>query len=63
MNDKESDDVLFALKEILILFALLTGVGALVAGRYLGAGIILSIAAVLYFEGPISRWLKKYLGW
>jgi hypothetical protein len=37
--------------------------GALVAGRFVAAGVILSMAALLYFEGPISRWRKKYLGW
>jgi len=61
MNDK---DVVFnAFKEMLMLFALLTGIGALVAGRFVAAGVILSMAALLYFEGPISRWRKKYLGW
>lgn len=61
MNDK--DAVFNVLKEILMLFALLTGVGALVAGRYLAAVVILSIAALLYFEKPISRWRQKFLGW
>ena len=61
MNDK--DAVFNAFKEILMLFALLTGIGALVAGRLVAAGVILSMAALLYFEGPISRWRKKYLGW
>jgi len=61
MNEKEA--VFNAFKEILMLFALLTGIGALVAGRYLAAGVILSVAALLYFEEPISRWRKKHLGW
>ncbi len=61
MNEK---DVVFnAFKETLILFALLSGVGALVAGKYLSAVIILSMAALLYFERPISEWRKKNLGW
>lgn len=61
MNDK--DAVFNAFKEILMLFALLTGIGALVAGRLMAAGVILSMAALLYFEQPISRWRKKHLGW
>lgn len=61
MNDK--DAVYNAFKEILMLFALLTGVGALVAGRYLAAAVILGIAALLYFEKPLSRWRQKFLGW
>lgn len=61
MNDK--DAVFNAFKEILMLFALLTGIGALVAGRLVAAGVILSMAALLYFEQPISRWRKKHLGW
>jgi hypothetical protein len=61
MNEK--DAVFNAFREILMLFALLTGIGALVAGRFVAAGVILSMAALLYFEGPISRWRKKYLGW
>lgn len=61
MNDK--DAVFLAFKEILILFSLLSGVGTLVAGRYVASVVILSIAAILYFEGPISRWRKKFLGW
>jgi hypothetical protein len=61
MNEK--DAVFNAFREILMLFALLTGMGALVAGRFVAAGVILSMAALLYFEGPISRWRKKYLGW
>ena len=61
MNDK--DAVFNAFKEMLMLFALLTGIGALVAGRFVAAGVILSMTALLYFEGPISRWRKKYLGW
>jgi hypothetical protein len=61
MNER---DVIFnAFKEILLLFALIAGMGALVAGRYVPAGVILSMAALLYFEGPISRLRKKYLGW
>ena len=60
MNDK--DTVFLAFKEILILFSLLSGVGTLVAGRYVASAVILSIAAILYFEGPISRWRKKFLG-
>lgn len=61
MNEK---DIIFnAFKEILLLFAIIAGMGALVAGRLVPAGIILSMAALLYFEGPISRWRKKYLGW
>ena len=61
MNEK---DVVFnAFKETLILFALLSGVGALVAGKYLSAVIILSMATLLYFERPISEWRKKTLGW
>ncbi len=61
MNEK---DVVFnAFKETLILFALLSGVGALVAGKYLSAVIILSMAALLYFERPFSEWRKKTLGW
>ncbi len=61
MNEK---DVVFnAMKETLMLFALLTGVGALVAGKYLTAVIILSILALLYFERPISDWRKKIFGW
>ena len=61
MNDK--DAVFNAFKEILMLFALLTGIGALVAGRLMAAGVILSMAALLNFEQPISRWRKKHLGW
>ena len=61
MNDR--DAVFNAFKEILMLFALLTGIGALVAGRLMAAGVILSMAALLYFEQPISRWRKKHLGW
>ena len=61
MNQK---DILFnAFKEILLLFAIIAGVGALVAGRFLPVGIILSMAALLYYEEPISRWRKRYLGW
>ena len=61
MNQK---DILFnAFKEILLLFAIIAGVGALVAGRFLPASIILSMAALLYYEEPISRWRKRYLGW
>ncbi len=61
MNEK--DAIFNAFKEVLMLFALLTGIGALVAGRFVAAGVILSMAALLYFEGPISRWRKKHLGW
>jgi hypothetical protein len=58
------NDILFtAFKEILLLFAIIAGVGALVAGRFLPAGIILSMAALLYYEEPISRFRKKHLGW
>ena len=61
MNQK---DILFnAFKEILLLFAIIAGVGALVAGRFLPTSIILSMAALLYYEEPISRWRKRYLGW
>jgi hypothetical protein len=61
MNEK---DIIFnAFKEILLLFALIAGMGALVAGRWVPAGVILSMAALLYFEEPISRWRKKHLGW
>lgn len=61
MNEK---DVIFnAFKEILLLFASIAGMGALVAGRWVPAGVILSMAALLYFEEPISRWRKKHLGW
>lgn len=57
-------DILYhAFKEILLLFAIIAGVGALVAGRFLPAGIILSMAALLYYEEPVSRWRKKYFGW
>ena len=38
MNDK--DAVFLAFKEILILFSLLSGVGTLVAGRYLASVVI-----------------------
>ena len=61
MNEK---DVVFnAFKETLILFALLSGVGALVAGNSLSAVIILSMAALRYFERLFSEWRKKTLGW
>ncbi len=61
MNER---DVIFnAFKEILLLFAMIAGVGALVAGRYLAAGVILSLFALLYFEEPVNRWRKKFLGW
>jgi hypothetical protein len=61
MNEK---DIIFnAFKEILLLFAIIAGMGALVAGRWVPAGVILSMAALLYFEEPISRWRKKHLGW
>jgi len=61
MNQK---DILYhAFKEILLLFAIIAGVGALVAGRFLPAGIILSMAALLYYEEIVSRWRKKYFGW
>lgn len=59
----QRDYVLAAFKEVLTLFALLAGVGALVAGRYVAGGIILSVAAFLFFEEPISRWRRKFLGW
>jgi hypothetical protein len=60
MNEK---DIIFnAFKEILLLFAIIAGMGALVAGRWVPAGVILSMAALLYFEEPISRWRKKHLG-
>ena len=61
MNEK--DVVVNAVKETLILFALLSGVGALVAGKYVTAVTILSIVALLYFERPISAWRKKTFGW
>lgn len=59
----QRDYVLAAFKEILMLFALLAGIGALVAGRYIAGSVILSVAAFLYFEKPISRWRRKFLGW
>lgn len=59
----EHDVTFAAFKEILLLFALMAGMGALVAGRFLAAGVILSIAALLYYEEPVSRWRKKHLGW
>ena len=61
MDNKET--VFIALKEILMLFGLLTGVGALFAGRYIAAGTILSIVMILYYEEPISRWRKRFIGW
>jgi len=59
----ERDALLLAFKEMLTLFALLAGMGTLVAGRYLAAAVILSIAGLLYFEAPISRLRRKLLGW
>lgn len=59
----QRDYLLTAFKEVLTLFALLTGIGALVAGRYVTAGIILSVAAVLLFEEPLSRWRRKFFRW
>lgn len=53
----ENDAVFDALKEILPLFALIAGMGALVAG------VILSVAALLHYVKPVSRWRKQPLGW
>lgn len=61
MDNKEA--VFNAFKEILMLFGLLTGVGALVAGRYIAAAVILSVVMILYYEEPISRWRKRFIGW
>lgn len=57
------DYLLAAFKEMLALFALLAGIGAVVAGRYIAGGVILSVAAFLLFEEPITRWRRKFLGW
>jgi hypothetical protein len=57
------DDVIAAFKGTLTLFALLTGVGAVVAGRYLAGGVILSVALFLYYEEPISQWRRKFFRW
>ncbi len=44
----DKDAVFNALKEILMLLV---------------AVVSLSIAALLFFEKPISRWRQKFLGW
>lgn len=59
----KQDAVFNAFKEILLLFAIMAGMGALVGGRFLAAGVILSLAALLHYEEPISRWRKQHLGW
>jgi hypothetical protein len=58
----ERDLVFTAFKEVLILFALISGVGAVVAGRYLAGAVILSVALFLMYEEPIARWRRKHLG-
>lgn len=53
-----------AIKEFLVLFGLLTFVGALVEGRMWAALPCLGVALYLYFERPIQRWLRRqFRGW
>ncbi|MFO1417554.1 MAG: hypothetical protein U1E83_02690 [Methylotetracoccus sp.] len=61
MMQQQHDGLISAIKEMIFLFAILAGVGSFYQEKYVAGLCYLGVAAVLYFEGRLRRWLSRHL--
>lgn len=54
------DELVIILKDMLLLVAILASVGSFYHGKFVAGFCYLAVAAALYHEAAVRRWLRRH---